>query len=80
MAPELLLEGHASRSSDVYAFGVLLWEMTTGKRAFQGYPLAMLVHRVADRGGRPPWPRKMVIPEQLKVLVEHCWHQEASQR
>jgi serine/threonine protein kinase len=34
MAPELLLHGHASRASDVYAFGILLWEMATGLRAF----------------------------------------------
>jgi serine/threonine protein kinase len=36
MAPELLLHGHASKASDVYAFGILLWEMVTGLRAFQG--------------------------------------------
>jgi serine/threonine protein kinase len=35
-APELLLHGRASKASDVYAFGILLWELTTGLRAFQG--------------------------------------------
>ena len=80
MSPELLLHGHASRSSDVYAFGVLLWEMVTGRRAFQGYPLALLVHRVADQGGRPAWPKKRGVPEPLKVLIEDCWRQEADQR
>jgi serine/threonine protein kinase len=39
MAPELLLHGHASKASDVYAFGILLWEMVTGLRAFQGASL-----------------------------------------
>jgi serine/threonine protein kinase len=28
MAPELLLHGHASRASDVYAFGILLVSVT----------------------------------------------------
>jgi serine/threonine protein kinase len=36
MAPELLLHGRASKASDVYAFGILLWELATGLRAFQG--------------------------------------------
>lgn len=36
MAPELLLHGRASKASDVYAFGILLWELVTGLRAFQG--------------------------------------------
>lgn len=36
MSPELLVHGHASRASDVYAMGILLWEMATGGRAFSG--------------------------------------------
>lgn len=30
MPPELLMEGKLTKSADVYAFGVLLWEMYTG--------------------------------------------------
>jgi len=33
MAPELLLHGHASRASDVYAYGILL--VSTGSRCQQ---------------------------------------------
>jgi serine/threonine protein kinase len=36
MAPELLLQGRASKASDVYAFGILMWELATGRRAFSG--------------------------------------------
>ena len=31
MPPELLMEGKLTKSADVYAFGVLLWEMFTGE-------------------------------------------------
>ena len=31
MPPELLMEGKLTKSADVYAFGVLLWEMYTGQ-------------------------------------------------
>lgn len=34
-APETMLRGKLSRSSDVYAFGVLLWELCTGGHAFK---------------------------------------------
>ena len=31
MPPELLMDGKLTKSADVYAFGVLLWEMYTGR-------------------------------------------------
>ena len=36
MPPELLTEGKLSKAVDVYAFGVVLWEMCTGKRPWGG--------------------------------------------
>lgn len=43
MPPELLTTGRLSKSVDVYAFGVLLWEMCTGKRPWAGL-MQMQVH------------------------------------
>ena len=38
MAPEVLLEGKQSKAADVYAFGLVMWEIYTGGRAFSGVP------------------------------------------
>lgn len=78
MAPELLLHGRASAASDVYAFGILLWELLTGRRAFLGVPVALLGHNVVHLRWRPGWPQG--IPAALKLLVEQCWAQEAAVR
>ncbi|KAF8061104.1 BAK1 [Scenedesmus sp. PABB004] len=56
MAPELLLHGRASRASDVYAFGILLYELATGLRAFADVPKAMLGAAVVRDRARPEWP------------------------
>jgi serine/threonine protein kinase len=80
MAPELLLHGRASKASDVYAYGILLWEMLTGQRAFKGSPIALLAHRVAKKGARPEWPTDAAVCPMLKALAESCWAQNAALR
>ena len=46
MPPELLTTGRLSKSVDVYAFGVLLWEMCTGKRPWAGMMQMQVRHSV----------------------------------
>ena len=36
MPPELLRDGQLSKAADVYAFGVLLWEMYVAERPWAG--------------------------------------------
>jgi serine/threonine protein kinase len=65
MAPEVMLLGKLSRSSDVYAFGVLLWELYTAQHAFKGIPRALLGHEVAHRQRRPQFPEGSLFDYQL---------------
>ena len=80
MAPELLLQGRASKASDVYAFGILLWEMLSGLRAFKGSSIALIAHQVAKMGLRPQWPAGARICPPLRALGELCWAQNAADR
>lgn len=50
MPPELLTEGKLSKAADVYAFGVLIWEMTTGVRAWAGMSHTQILAAVAMEG------------------------------
>jgi tetratricopeptide (TPR) repeat protein len=55
MAPEQVAGGEASASSDVYSFGIVLYEMVTGKVPFSGSsPLSTAVKRLHEP---PPSPR-----------------------
>jgi serine/threonine protein kinase len=83
MAPELLLHGHVSKASDVYAFGILLWEMLVGARPYPGVLLALLPHEVAHAGLRPAWPAEVAADAALdscRALAEACWAADPAAR
>ncbi len=71
MAPEVLMHGQLSRCSDVYAFGILLWELFTGGVAYQGVPRALLGHAITKEGRRPEFPA--AAPFEYQLLACRCW-------
>ncbi len=36
MPAEMLMEGKMTKAADVYSFGMLMWEVVTGKKLFEG--------------------------------------------
>lgn len=56
MPPELLRSGKMSSAGDVYAFGIMMWELLSGHSAFSGLHFAEVIERVAVRGERPQVP------------------------
>ncbi|KAI8472598.1 MAG: kinase-like domain-containing protein [Monoraphidium minutum] len=74
MAPELLTSAKPTKASDVYAFGILLFEIVTGERPYAGIHNALLGHAVVASRKRPAWPSAMG-PEfrEAKALAEECW-------
>ena len=53
MAPEQLEGSDADVRSDIFAFGAILYEMTTGRRAFEGKTKASLIASILDRQPQP---------------------------
>jgi serine/threonine protein kinase len=66
MAPELLRGGRADRRSDVWALGVLLYEMVAGRRPFIGNTRYELAAAILDASAAP-LPR--VVPAALRRVV-----------
>ena len=55
MAPEQLEGKTVDHRADLFAFGAVLYEMLTGKRAFDGQSQASVIAAILERG--PGWCR-----------------------
>ncbi|XP_056199990.1 proto-oncogene tyrosine-protein kinase ROS [Falco biarmicus] len=78
MAPESLIDGVFTNRSDVWAFGVLVWEtLTLGQQPYPGFSNTEVLHHVRS-GGRLESPNN--CPDDLCDLMTSCWAQEPHQR
>ena len=80
MAPELFSGGRPSRASDVYAFGLLIDEMVTGSRAYDGDSLhGLLLQKLGD-GPIPPSKRSTGLPRSWQMVIGHCLSRDPRDR
>jgi serine/threonine-protein kinase len=75
MAPEQARGKTADKRSDVWSFGVVAYELLTGKRAFQGESvvetLGAVIHQEPDWGA---------VPERARWLLQWCLKKDPKQR
>jgi len=79
-APETLQSGKISRASDIWSFGVVLWEIAEGKRPYTELSNSEVIKAVCDKGVRLPRPERVEIPNELWDLMNHCWDSESQNR
>jgi serine/threonine protein kinase len=79
MSPEQAKGGSIDRRTDIFAFGCLLYEMLTGRRAFEGTSVSEIVARVIER--EPDWS---VLPATLHPrideLLRRCLEKDPKKR
>ena len=78
MAPESLKDGLFTSPSDVWSFGVVLWEIATlAAQPYQGLSNEDVLHHVVS-GGLMQKPEG--CPDRLYVLMRQCWQYQAKHR
>ncbi|XP_061485800.1 fibroblast growth factor receptor 3 isoform X4 [Rhineura floridana] len=78
MAPEALFDRVYTHQSDVWSFGVLLWEIfTLGGSPYPGIPVEELF-KLLKEGHRMDKPANCT--HDLYVIMRECWHAVPSQR
>jgi serine/threonine protein kinase/Tol biopolymer transport system component len=80
MAPEQLEGKEADARSDLWAFGATLYEMATGKKAFEGKSQASLIAAILEREPAPLLGLAPLLPPGLDRLVRACLAKDPDQR
>ena len=72
MSPEQLEGQEADARSDIFAFGAVLYEMVTGKKAFEGRTQASLIAAILERDPAPVSALQPASPPALDQIVKTC--------
>jgi Tol biopolymer transport system component len=75
MSPEQAAGQTVDRRADIWAFGVVLWEMLTGKRLFEGATISHILAAVLK--DEPDWER---VPAKVRRLLRSCLEKDVKQR
>jgi serine/threonine-protein kinase len=79
MSPEQAKGRPVDKRTDVWAFGCVLYEMLTARRAFEGETVAETLARVLERDpdmGRLP----ATLPPVMRAFLARCLHRDLKQR
>lgn len=82
LSPEMLSTGVLTPASDVYSFGILMWEMFTALQPFKEVGLGQLAYTVVTMQQRPPLECREAegMPAGYAHLMQRCWAPSGEQR
>jgi hypothetical protein len=81
LAPEILGNLPYWEASDVYSFGIILWEIVARSHPFEEFPFSGWMAVLEDeilRGIRPTIPPD--LPSEMESLICSCWKQDPGKR
>jgi serine/threonine protein kinase len=80
MAPEQLVGNEADARTDIFAFGVVLYEMATGKKAFEGDSRASVMAAIMSAHPQPISKLEAKSPAALDRVVKACLAKDPDER
>jgi serine/threonine protein kinase len=80
MAPEQLEGKDADARTDIFAFGAVVYEMATGKKAFEGKSQASLVAAILEHDPPPIAASQPLTPAALDRVVKKCLAKDPDER
>src|SRR5207249_6035277 len=80
MAPEQLEGKEVDARADLFAFGAVVYEMATGRRAFDGATQASVIAAIIERDPPSMSTLQPLTPPALERLVRRCLAKDPEQR
>jgi TolB-like protein/Tfp pilus assembly protein PilF/predicted Ser/Thr protein kinase len=80
MAPEQLRGAGVDERADIYATGVVLYELAVGRRPFSESKGVSLIHDILDTPPTPPRRLVPAIPPRLEEIILKCLEKEPGRR
>jgi serine/threonine protein kinase/Tol biopolymer transport system component len=80
MSPEQIEGREADAASDIFAFGAVIYEMATGRRAFEGKSQITVASAILEKNPEPISAVKPLAPVALDQLVATCLAKEREER
>ena len=79
-APEQLTGGAVDARTDLFSLGVVMYELLTGRRAFEGDSLAAINRAVLEQDPLPAHEVEAAIPQELSSLVARLMARDPARR
>ena len=80
MAPEVLQGAEADGRSDLFSFGCVLYEMITGRRAFEGKSQLSVFSAILEKDPEPIGASQPLAPPMLDLVVRACLAKDPAER
>jgi eukaryotic-like serine/threonine-protein kinase len=80
MSPEQVRGQKVDHRSDIFSFGVVLYEMLTGRRAFQGDSAVETMNAILKEDPAPAADQGQPLPPALDRIVLHCLEKNPEER
>ena len=80
IAERLASAGYAVIAPDLFSVGVVLYQLLTGKRPFDGDSIVSVVTKVATAEPKPIGELRKNVPATLRRIIERCLSKRADRR
>ena len=80
MSPEQAEGKPTDARSDVFSFGSVLYEMVTGRRAFEGDTKMSTLAAILERDPQPPGEVRPGVPRDLEIVIARCLRKDRERR